>query len=134
MHETPSDDDAEWNMVMAACSPLPALWATVDLTLSSRRAAHALGLRDSKALREWLRERRFPPYITLRNWYYVVRLAELAEDGSLSQWALREVRDPATYYHFVERTTGMSWRTVRDAGVRSIRARALEMWQPWCSR
>jgi hypothetical protein len=134
MHETPSsDDDAEWHKVIEACGPLPSLWASVDLTLSSRRAAHALGVRDSDALREWLRERRLPPYLVLRNWYYVVRLVELAELGSLAQWALNDARDPATFYHYVERTTGLSWRTIRDAGVRPIRARALHVWRPWCA-
>jgi hypothetical protein len=120
-------------MVMAACVPLPSLWASVDLTLSSRRAAAALGVRNSDALRDWLRERRLPPYRTLRDWFYVVRLVELAEYGSLAQWALRDARDPATYYHFVERVTGMTWGTVRRGGVRSIRGRALDVWRPWCA-
>jgi hypothetical protein len=134
MHDTPSsDDDAEWHKVIEACGPLPSLWASVDLTLSSRRAAHAIGVRDSDALREWLRERRLPPYLVLRNWYYVLRLVELAEQGSLAQWALNGERDPATYYRFVAREAGMSWRRVRRGGVQVVRTLALEVWLPWRS-
>lgn len=126
-----SREDAEWAAVIADCAPLLPLWASVDLTLSSRRAAHALGLGDSDALRDWLRQRRLPPYQSLRNWYYMVRLVELAEQGSLARWALSDERDPATYYRFVEREAGMSWSSVRRRGVRFVRARALAVWSPW---
>jgi len=119
---------------MAACAPLLPLWASVDLTLSARRAAHAMGLHDSDELRDWLRERGLPPYLLLRNWYYVVQLLELAERGSLARWALEGARDPATYYRFSERTTGMTWKALRDAHRPSIRAHALDMWQPWRRR
>jgi len=134
MYDTPSSDaDTEWSMVMAACGPLPSLWASVDLTLSCRRAADALGVRNSDALRDWMRVRRLPPYRTLRDWYFVVRLVELAEGGSLARWALMDARDPATYYRFVERVTGMTWGTIRRTGVGSVRVRALDVWRPWCA-
>jgi hypothetical protein len=132
--DPPLSVGADWDAVVAACGPLVTLWASVDLTLSARRAAVSLGLRDSNALREWLRERRLPPYLTLRNWYYVVRLLEVSERGSLARWALDGVRDPATYYRFAKRTTGMTWTAIWDEGPLSIRTRALAVWQPLCSR
>ncbi len=131
MSSCPVDDSAEWASIVASSSPLPAHWKTIDLTLSQRRAALLLGLKDSDVLRGWLRERNLPPYLTLRNWYYVTLLVEQAERGSLAQWALDRHHDPATYYRFVERTTSTSWTIIRDEGLDAIRRRALHVWRPW---
>lgn len=122
---------ASWRELKSSIGPLAALLDKVDLAVTARRAAHALQLRDSAALHTWLLTRGLPPYRLLRDWYYVVRLVELVESGSLAEWTLRLGRDPATYYRFVARVTGENWRVLRLGGASSVRSRALAVWQPW---
>lgn len=130
-HTYEIDDELQWRRLLEACGPLVLLWASVDLTFSARRAARSLFLKDTRALLGWLVERRLPPYQILRNWYFVVRLAEIAENGSLSKWALQNGRDPAIYYRFIERTTGASWKVIREGGLKATRLRAIRVLSPW---
>lgn len=103
-----------------------------DLGLRAALLAPILGLESPHALETELRMRRLPPFRLLRNWCYLVRLLEENEHGeTISALALTRGRDPAMYYRFVRRTSGLLWTESQDRGSDWARATALKVWSPF---
>ena len=123
--------DKEWDLVLRDLEPLRLGWHDVQLSFSARRAASALGLAGSSELHSWLATRGLPPYQVVRNWYYLAMLTERFQRESLAHWALNRDHDPAVYYRFVLRTSGMHWKELQQKGGRWVRERALEIWRPY---
>lgn len=121
--------DAEWTEME---NRWPALWeqlSTVNLRICATSIALALGLVRADKLGRELRARRLPPFRLLRNWKFVVELAQLHEDGvPISRWAMSEGSYPHMYYRLVEETTGMKWGEVRRLGVSTMKVAALNSW------
>ena len=125
------DTDGSWSHALRDVESFVRIWAELDLRLSTHRAALLLGFRSSDALHEWLTTHDLPPYLVLRNWYYVVRLVELSQQRSLAEWTLRGGHDPSIYYRFAKRVTGCSWSELRRLGAGWAKARAMEIWRPY---
>jgi hypothetical protein len=121
--------DEQWTMWSARIGPFQRVFDDVRLRLSAREAAHELQCVSRREFERLLRARGLPPYPTLRNWYYVIRLLEIDESGvAISRWLLSRGRDPATVYRFVRRTTGTSWRALHRAGIATAKLRAMTTW------
>lgn len=126
-----NNGEDQWYSVASEARQLIDHWCDVDLSLSRRGIAARLGLSNSESVDRWLRSRRLPPYGLFRDWYYVVRLVEIAGETTLAKWALSQGRDPAVYYRFVERVVRAPWKDVRGRGVAWVRRRALDVWNPY---
>ena len=122
----------EWEVVLAAVAPLLSLWCSdLNPRFRASRASRALGFASAHAFNESLRARGLPPYQVLRDSYIVVRLLEVAPAETLSRWSWKHGREPATYYRFVKRVTGLTWRALNSLGAERVRLRALEHWRPY---
>jgi len=120
-----------WSQWLLLVPELLPLWEPIDLSLGAKKAALKLGLPRGDALERRLRSRGAPPYLTMRNWYYLVQLVRTCQQGlSLSQWALASGRDPAIYYRFVGRTARRSWTEVQRDGPELVMVRAITLWAP----
>ena len=126
--------DQEWSEKLHALEPLIVQWHDADLSLRAAAAAKAMGLASSRDLHKWLNARGLPPYLILRDRYYVVRLVELCEHSALAKWALDHVRDPSAYSRFIKRVKGLPWREVQRRGVAWAKGIALETWRPYGRR
>lgn len=123
---------SRWESVIARIGPLAPVLQRIDLSLSARQAALEIGLKDSLSLNRWLRSRHLPPFRSLRDWYYVACLTEVASNGSsLATFALQRNQYPSIYYRFVDRVTGSAWRSIDQRGVAWVRATALQQWTHW---
>ena len=124
-----------WKEVTGRMGGLTLALDQLQLGFDARSAAQELMLEDTRDLARWLRARRLPPYMLLRNWYYVALLSErFSTDRSLSSFALHRNQYPSVYYRFVDRVCGRSWSEVRYLGPRWVQATALGQWAPWISR
>lgn len=104
----------------------------LDLSVTSSVIARAIGLANSKSLTIVLRTLRLPPFRTLRDWYYVVRMTEqFATTASLSSFALSRSKNPSEYYRLVRRVSGQPWNSIKVLGTCWAKEQALIHWSPW---
>ncbi len=102
----------------------------VDLRLSPRNCARRLSRASGVELERELKRRGLPRFRILRDWYYVVRLHELAlATASLSGVAARRGDYPSILYRFVQRTTGRSWTEVAKLERASLWDLAVSAWR-----
>jgi hypothetical protein len=133
------DIERRWLETLARMSELVPMLESIDLKLRATGVAKQLQLRDAAALRQWLAARELPPFQLVRDWYYVVALAQrfsakptaTTSSPTVSDWALCAGQSSSVYYSFVKRVTGDSWKTVRDAGSTASRRRALKIWEAY---
>ena len=124
--------EAEWEAVMTRCGALLPPFAEVRLNVNAKGVADALGLRNADALRKLLVARRLPPFRMLRDWCYVVQLADrFADKRSIASWAMRRGEYPTVYYRFVRAVTGQPWRVVLARGPAWAKGSALHVWSPY---
>ena len=122
-----------WGQVVRASGELWDWLAECRLGFTRPVAARVLGHDSGDAHDEALRERNLPPFKLLRDWVYVVLLLEREERGqpSVHQWVRRQNGDPAMYYRFVKKVTGLPWREVKKRGSLWARKEACRMWGPY---
>lgn len=121
-----------WDHVVRATGDLWRLLTECRLGFTRKAAARILGFPSGDALDEDLRDRGLPPFRLLRERGYVVLLTEAdAEGKSLWRWVLRQNGDPAMYYRFIRKITGLTWQEVKHRGPGWARAEACRIWSPY---
>lgn len=122
---------AQFDYLRRWIGPLSSLLDGCDLGLTARRAAKHLSLESERCLVRHLRARRLPRFPLLRNWWFIIPLRDLSVEGtSLSSFALRNGKDPATYYRFVARVTGLSWSELKESPEWLPLSLAFSAWRP----
>jgi hypothetical protein len=120
---------AIWAAVLDRASEILPCFADLRLDMRATVVATILGLERSDQLGRWLRRHKLPPFRLLRNWIYIVRLAEQNAEGiSLSGWALAQGRYPSMYYRLVVETTGLPWHIIRTLAPQDVVGLALRAW------
>lgn len=112
------------------CAGLVPLLDRCHLGLTTASVAPVIGAARDTAVNGRLTRLGLPRFRPLRDCYYLVRLLEEAEtlNAALARLALNRGRDPAPYYRFIQRVTGVSWSTARARGTPWIHTLAGELW------
>lgn len=127
-------DDMEraWIDVMQRCADLMPFFADSRLDVSATQVARQLGVRRAQGLERLLRMRGLPPFRLLRNWIYIVQLAQRHERGeSVARWAMRRGEYPTPYYRMAIHETGQLWSVVAARGSAWCMAEAMLRWTPY---